>query len=247
MVDTGGAVARVSNNIHFSSRTDEWSTPQDLFDKLNAEFGFTLDPCATHENAKCPRYYTKEDDGLSKSWAGEIVFMNPPYGRQIGRWVRKAYEEWRDNGTTVVCLLPARTDTRWFHSYIYGKATEIRFLPGRLKFGNAKNSAPFPSMIVVYRNNTERVVPMLIKVKDKQGNIFSTDMTDKRCIYEIHFCTSYTQFLVQEEYVDENGKKKYKHKSIVVPAKKTWDLETALDFIAVNEEELGEIISCELN
>jgi site-specific DNA-methyltransferase (adenine-specific) len=146
----------------FSSKSDEWETPQDLFDKLNKEFNFTLDPCATDDNHKCDKYYTIKDDGLSKDWSGEIVFVNPPYGRAIGKWVKKSYEEYL-KGTTVVMLIPSRTDTRFFHDYIYNKA-EIRFLKGRLKFvnrlfpswneeGNYKLSpAPFPSMIVVYKN-----------------------------------------------------------------------------------------------
>lgn len=133
-------------NIHFSSKTPEWGTPQDLFNQLNAEFNFTLDPCATKYNAKCPKFFTKEQDGLSKNWSGERVFMNPPYGREIGKWVEKISQQ------GGVALLPARTDTRWFHSHIYGK-TEIRFIKGRLKFGDSKNSAPFPSMIVIFKTN----------------------------------------------------------------------------------------------
>lgn len=135
--------------IMFSSATDLWSTPQDFFDELNAEFNFTLDPCATRENAKCARFFTVEDDGLKQDWQGETVFCNPPYGREIGKWVKKCYEESKKPGTTVVMLIPARTDTSYFHDYIYGKAREIRFIRGRLKFGDAKNSAPFPSMVVV--------------------------------------------------------------------------------------------------
>ena len=131
-------------NIHFSSKTPEWETPQTLFDALNKEFRFTLDPCATKQNAKCRKFYTLKEDGLKQSWKGEQVFMNPPYGREIGAWVKKISEE------GGVALLPARTDTAWFHDYILGKA-EIRFLRGRLKFGDSKNSAPFPSMIVVFR------------------------------------------------------------------------------------------------
>ena len=131
-----------------SSNTPEWATPQSFFDALNQEFHFDLDPCSTHENAKCERHFTKEDDGLSKSWGGEIVFCNPPYGRELPKWVKKCYEE-SQKGAVVVMLIPARTDTRWFHDYIYGKA-EIRFIKGRLKFGNAKQSAPFPSMVVIY-------------------------------------------------------------------------------------------------
>lgn len=134
----------------FSSQTDEWATPQWLFDELDAEFHFDLDPCATNENHKCAKYYTKADDGLTKNWGGWSVFCNPPYGRQIGKWVRKAYEEAKKPETTVVLLVPARTDTKWFHDYIYGKA-EIRFIRGRVRFGDSKNCAPFPSMIVVWR------------------------------------------------------------------------------------------------
>ncbi|HQE50436.1 MAG TPA: phage N-6-adenine-methyltransferase [Fervidobacterium sp.] len=137
-----------------SSNRDDWETPQKLFDDLNAEFGFTLDPCASHENAKCAKYYTKEDDGLAQSWQDEVVFMNPPYGREIGKWVEKAYRE-SVGGAVVVCLLPARTDTRWFHDYILDKADEIRFIKGRLKFGESKNSAPFPSMIVVFNQKKD--------------------------------------------------------------------------------------------
>lgn len=133
----------------FSSKTDLWSTPQYLFDELNSEFNFTLDACATDENAKCEKYYTKEQDGLSQKWGG-TVWCNPPYGREIGKWVSKASDSSND-GATVVMLIPARTDTRWFHDYIYNKErVNIRFLKGRLKFGNAQNSAPFPSMIVVF-------------------------------------------------------------------------------------------------
>ena len=136
--------------VMFSSKTDEWSTPQDFFDELNKEFNFTLDPCATPENAKCKKYYTKEDDGLKQDWSGETVFCNPPYGRAIKDWVKKCYEESKKPNTTVVMLIPARTDTSYFHDYIYHKAKEIRFIRGRLKFGNAKNSAPFPSMVVIF-------------------------------------------------------------------------------------------------
>jgi len=137
-------------SVHFSSKTPEWSTPQDLFDELDREFGFKLDPCANLENHKCENFYTVDNDGLSHDWhLFGPVFMNPPYGRVIGKWVKKAYES-SLNGATVVCLLPARTDTRWFHDYIYGKA-EIRFIRGRLKFGGSKNSAPFPSMIAIFR------------------------------------------------------------------------------------------------
>src|SRR5574343_538970 len=139
-------------NVHFSSKTDLWATPQDFFDKLNDEFMFDIDVCATHENAKCKKFYTKLDDGMTKDWYGN-VWCNPPYGRGIGEWVKKASNSTHlyANGkkTTVVMLLPARTDTKWFHDYIYNKA-EIRFIKGRLKFGGSKNSAPFPSMVVIF-------------------------------------------------------------------------------------------------
>lgn len=135
----------------FSSKTDLWSTPQDLFDKLNDEFHFTLDPCANEENHKCDKYYSKEQDGLIQDWTNETVFCNPPYGKEIKKWVKKCYEESINNGITIVMLIPARTDTSYFHDYIYHKAKEIRFIRGRLKFGNSINSAPFPSMIVVFQ------------------------------------------------------------------------------------------------
>lgn len=131
----------------FSSKTDQWATPQSFFDKLNSEFNFDLDTCAIPENAKCDRYFTPQDDGLSQDWGGSIAWCNPPYGREIGKWVKKASE----SNAIVVMLLPARTDTAWFHDYIYNKA-EIRFIKGRLKFGGSKTNAPFPSMVVIFRN-----------------------------------------------------------------------------------------------
>ena len=132
----------------YSSQTDMWETPQDLFDDLDREFHFDLDVCAIPENAKCKKFYTPEQDGLRQPWDG-TCWCNPPYGREIGKWVRRALFA-SVSGYTVVMLLPARTDTKWFHDYIYKRA-EIRFLKGRLKFGNSKNSAPFPSMIVIFR------------------------------------------------------------------------------------------------
>ena len=130
----------------FSSKTDIWETPQDFFDKLNEEFHFQTDVCALPENAKCKHFYTPEQDGLAQEWRG-VCWCNPPYGRQIGKWVRKASE----SQVTTVMLLPARTDTAWFHDYIYGKA-EIRFVRGRLRFSGAKENAPFPCMVVVFQN-----------------------------------------------------------------------------------------------
>lgn len=137
------------NQAMFSSATDNWATPQDFFDELNREFGFTLDPCADVDNAKCKKFFTREQDGLAQSWGGETVFCNPPYGREIGKWVKKAHEESRKPDTVVVMLIPARTDTAWFHDFIYKSAKEIRFIRGRLKFGGASAGAPFPSMVVV--------------------------------------------------------------------------------------------------
>ena len=142
----------MNTNVMFSSKTDMWETPQELFDNLNSEFHFNLDVCATPENTKCEAYYTPEMDGLSNPWYGRC-WCNPPYGNNINAWVKKAYES-ANCGSLVVMLLPARTDTKWFHDYIYGKA-EVRFLRGRLKFGNSKNSAPFPSMVVIFKKEKE--------------------------------------------------------------------------------------------
>ena len=134
--------------VMFSSNTDMWATPQDFFDVINKEFNFTVDVCATAENTKCSLFFTPEQDGLKQKWEG-VCYMNPPYGRSIGKWIQKAYNSSKE-GAVVVGLLPARTDTKWFHEYIYNKA-EIRFIKGRLRFGGCKNSAPFPSMIVIWR------------------------------------------------------------------------------------------------
>lgn len=145
------------NKALLSSENMNWCTPQDFFNKLDREFHFVLDAAATEKSAKCARYFTPETDRLSQSWdVGGAVFCNPPYGRQIGAWVEKAYTEATRGGYTVVLLIPARTDTQYFHDFIYRKA-EIRFIRGRLKFtdeeGNAKQSAPFPSMVVIYRGS----------------------------------------------------------------------------------------------
>ena len=141
-----------TQGLMFSSKSNEWATPQDFYNKLNAEFGFTLDPCATPTTAKCSSYYTADDDGLSKDWSGHTVFMNPPYGRKQKDWIEKAFQEGEKTGTTVVALVPARTDTKAWHNYCM-KATEIRFIKGRLKFGQGAsktNSAPFPSAVIVF-------------------------------------------------------------------------------------------------
>ncbi|MCY9737425.1 phage N-6-adenine-methyltransferase [Paenibacillus alvei] len=137
----------------FTSNTDMWATPQDFYDGLNKEFGFNLDVCATSDNAKCESYFTKEDDGLQQDWKG-TVWMNPPYGRVIGAWVKKAYESSLIEGTTVVCLLPARTDTKWWHEYCM--KGEVRLVKGRLKFGDSKNAAPFPSAVIVFGEKAKR-------------------------------------------------------------------------------------------
>lgn len=133
----------------YSSRTDEWPTPQAFFDALDAEFGFTLDPCASPGNTKCQTYFTQEDDGLKQDWGRHRVFCNPPYGKTMREWARKCYEA-SQAGATIVLLAHSRTDTRWFHEWVYGKA-EIRFVKGRLKFGDGTQSAPFPSMVAIFR------------------------------------------------------------------------------------------------
>lgn len=137
------------NKVLFSSNSDEWSTPQNIYSSLNTEFGFNLDPCATNENHKCERYFTKEQNGLLQNWGGCTVFCNPPYSK-IAKWVEKAYREAQQDNTTVVLLIPARTDTRYFHDFIMHRS-EIRFIRGRLKFSGHENSAPFPSMVVIFR------------------------------------------------------------------------------------------------
>ena len=139
--------------VLFSSKSMEWATPREFFRKLDDQFGFTLDPCARSHNALCSKYFTPEDDGLIQDWSGNKVFVNPPYGRGIGHWVKKSYEEGCKEDTTVVMLIPARTDTKYWHDYAM-KADEIRLIKGRLKFGGGKNSAPFPSAVVVFRNDS---------------------------------------------------------------------------------------------
>lgn len=126
----------------------DWETPPAVFEPLDAEFHFTLDVCATAENAKCARYFTEEEDGLAQDWDG-VCWMNPPYGTAIAKWMKKAYEESR-KGAAVVCLVPSRTDTRWWHEYAM-QADEIRYIRGRIKFIGAENGAPFPSAVVVFR------------------------------------------------------------------------------------------------
>ena len=147
----------MNESVHFMSKRSDWATPQDLFDKLDKEFNFDIDVCADAFNAKCKKYYSVEDDALSQTWKG-YCFMNPPYGREISKWVKKAYESSGANNpspfkgeATVVCLLPSRTDTKWWHDYVM-KADTVKFIKGRLKFDGHKNSAPFPSAIVIFGN-----------------------------------------------------------------------------------------------
>lgn len=140
---------KLNESVLCSSKSDEWSTPQNVFDALNLEFEFDLDPCATDENHKCNQYYTKEDDGLTKDWGGCRVFCNPPYSR-IGAWVEKCFREGQKDHTLVVLIIPSRTDTKYFHNFIYNRS-EIRFIKGRLKFGGHTENAPFPSMVVIFR------------------------------------------------------------------------------------------------
>lgn len=147
----------MNTELMFSSKDMTWETPKEIFNELNKEFNFSLDPCCEINTAKCNKFYTSKENGLIQDWQGENVFVNPPYGREIVEWVKKSYNTIYNqihNGL-VVMLIPARTDTKWFHEYIYGKA-EIRFLKGRIKFlqdGKQKDAAPFPSMIVIFKTN----------------------------------------------------------------------------------------------
>lgn len=147
----GGSNFLGAGGAAFTSDRSDWETPLDLFERLDRFWHFTLDAASSDENALCAKHYTKETDGLAHSWSGERVWCNPPYGREIGAWCEKAYRETRDGVTLVVMLVPARTDTRWYHDWIQGKAAEVKFIKGRLKFtlgGASQNAAPFPSMLV---------------------------------------------------------------------------------------------------
>lgn len=151
-------------DVHFSSKSEDWETPQDLFDRYNQQFNFTLDVAASKVNTKCAKFFTKEDNGLVQDWYKDVCWMNPPYGRTIGMWIKKAYQE-SCKGATVVCLIPSRTDTRWWHDYCM--KGEITFIKGRLKFINRSlpsykesgdfklSPAPFPSAIVIFRGKHE--------------------------------------------------------------------------------------------
>ena len=129
--------------VMYESKTDQWPTPQEFFDELNREFHFDLDPCADKSNHKCEKYFTIEDDGLQQDWTGHRVFVNPPYGRQISKWVEKSFREGTKDNTLVVMLLPARTDTRWFHDFILHRS-EIRFVSGRIKFEGGGEQCTVP-------------------------------------------------------------------------------------------------------
>lgn len=145
------------NRALFMSNKDDWETPRELYESLDAEFHFTLDAASSDANALCEKHFTVYDDGLKQSWQGETVWCNPPYGRQIRKWIQKADDEAK-NGTTTVMLIPARTDTKWFHDFVYGKY-EMRFIRGRLRFcvsGVAyKWNAAFPCMLVIFKKTTD--------------------------------------------------------------------------------------------
>jgi len=136
-----------------SSKTNEWATPQDFFDELNNEFGFTLDPCSTDENCKCLKHYTLDNDGLTKDWSNDVVFVNPPFGGNTADWIRKALLESK-NGSLVVCLIVSSTDRSYWHDYIFPYAAQIRFVRGRLKFNQSPTTAPFASAVVVFTDKT---------------------------------------------------------------------------------------------
>lgn len=144
------------NKALYSSAKGEWATPDYFFRALHAEFGFSVDVCATAENAKCANYYTPDQDGLKQDWAG-TVWLNPPYGKGIYEWISKAYQSYLD-GATVVCLVPCRPDTRWYQDF--APRAEVRLYRGRLKFGESKNSAPFPSAIMIF---SRRVIPGAVR------------------------------------------------------------------------------------
>jgi len=167
-------VNKKTQKTMFSSKSVEWATPQKFYDILNEEYEFTLDPCATADTAKCDKYFTEQDDGLSQDWTGHTVFMNPPYGRGIKHWIKKAWDSSREKNTTVICLIPARTDTKYWHEYCM-KAHRIFFIKGRLKFGDGSNSAPFPSAIIEFKRDLPAVF--------NGGNypkLYTMDMKGKR-------------------------------------------------------------------
>jgi len=137
----------VDKSVFLSSQTVEWSTDEVFFEQVNREFNFTVDVAADSTNAKCERFYDIDSDGLMQNWDGETVWCNPPYGRRIADWIYKA----ATSEATTVLLVPARTDVKWFHEIVIPRA-EVRFIKGRLKFGGSKDPAPFPTMLVIFRN-----------------------------------------------------------------------------------------------
>lgn len=162
------------NNVHFSSETDMWATPKEFFDALNREFGFDLDVCALPSNAKCKRFFSPQENGLAQEWYG-TCWMNPPYGKEIGDWIRKAYES-ACVGCVCVCLVPCRTDTAWWHDFVM-RAAEVRLIRGRLRFGDSETGAPFPSAVVVFRHGYH--APVFFAMDARQNAPFSIlDDTD---------------------------------------------------------------------
>lgn len=158
--------SRITKGL-FTSRTEEWETPEYVFSALNAKFLFQVDVCATSKNAKCKVYFDKSVNGLQREWSPFRCWMNPPYGKNISKWMKKAFEE-SQRGALVVCLIPSRTDTKWWHDWVM-RASEIQFVTGRISFGNEKQSAPFPSCIVIYYpeldNPYKLSVPLIKSVK----------------------------------------------------------------------------------
>lgn len=217
----------MNTSVLFSSKTDLWATPQDLFDRLDREFHFTLDVCALPENAKCMAYYTPQDNGLAQPWTG-VCWCNPPYGRStVKHWVQRAWLSSADGGCTVVMLLPARTDTCWFHEYIYQKSrVEIRFLKGRLKFGGSTSGAPFPSMIVIFRSEENSTPPNApLTLEELRG-------MDGEPVY-LDFCKGYGEWvLVQKDEKDVS----LMHKN-GIPASFGWAVECGGKFYRRKPEE----------
>jgi phage N-6-adenine-methyltransferase len=177
----GSDRSRLSNGL-FTSRTEEWETPLYVFKAIDMEFRFQVDVCASLENTKCKIFFDKNVDGLKQEWSPFRCWMNPPYGKNISKWMKKAFHE-SEHGALVVCLIPCRTDTRWWHDWVM-KAGEIRFIAGRISFGNGKQSAPFPSCIVVYypelENPYKLSVPVIKSVKFDKANHRMYVLTDNK-------------------------------------------------------------------
>lgn len=162
------------NKSLFSSKDQTWETPTDLFNKVDEAFNFGLDVCAVTETSKCKEYFTPEIDGLSQKWSGNC-WMNPPYGREQIKWITKAYEESENNHATVVCLIPARPDTKVWQGIVFKHASAICFIKGRLKFGGSKDSAPFPSALVVFGDELS---------KDQEDTLNSLGKLFKKSTYK---------------------------------------------------------------